>query len=196
MLSRWVAQEDCKASAGCLERPGTNQAHVHMALLYKSLTTQQHVFKRLKTLFAEEIKNDPRWEWVTVAMVCKAHPNFVELAGGYYTKEVDCRQLWCVGVSVDELQAGKDQYEKHLANAQKRRCVPGNLIPHLLEIYDEYQELNEMNKEPQPDVGPQECLDQLIRRGYVNYLLHWPKIKRTVTENWIALVTSVRPDCQ
>lgn len=196
-LSSWVALEPLVASCAVVEMPDTIGAHIHMGLLYKEHTTQEAVMKKLKTVFKQEIANGDRWEFVKIALVCRAHHNFHGLVGGYFTKDATTRTIWCRGCDEEELRRGKLERDTALKESLKKHCVIGNLIPDLLSTYDMLLEIeqtttNEQDQDELVKPTPEVCLNFLVHEGFVNYLIHWGKLKRTIIENWDTLVKSLR----
>jgi len=205
LFCKWVGGlgKELAKSAAVLERPDTLEQHIHAGLLFKEETDQDSVRRRLKKLFATQILEDDRWRNFGVAVCVRAHDNFRGLVGGYFTKEDDCKKLFMEGITQDELEEGKKDRDRGLLAKAKRLCSKSTLIPSLLDVYDELQvaqhracrnpqEYTEWTARYPDGVKPQDCLDILIQRGYVNYLIHWPCIKKTVHENWTQLISAQR----
>lgn len=195
-LSHWVTElKKLKASAAVIEKPNTNEAHCHIALLFEDQTTGQNIAKRLETVFKSEITAGGRWEHPRVAIVCRAHTSFAGLVGGYFTKEEDHQKLWMNGITQDELDKGKQERDQAIAKQKKKNCSVSNLIYELRDIYDELDQQHPLSswKLDHPNgATAQECLEELLLRGKLNYLIHWGKMKKSIEANWVTIIASER----
>lgn len=196
-LGKWVADlEKLKATAAVIEKPNTDAAHVHIGLLFDDETTSQNIYRRLLTIFQTEIKAGGRWEFPKIAIVCRAHHSFSGLVGGYYTKDDDRHELWTKGITEDQLNAGKEERDEAINKQKQKNCSQSTLIYELRKIYDEfkmiYKEDEEWNDDHPTGATAQECLEELILRGFLNYLIHWGKMKKSIEANWGTIIESKR----